>query len=374
MREYRGIQSRETRGGGHVGGRKRGRRHERELLRPDPLLQLPFLSISLISFLSFCLVSFHPTSFSCHFSHLLTLSFLLVCCFLSLNIFLPLLWSPSLTVTPCLLLYTPSSLFVSFHLFATFMSHFLFFYHMFSLCPIPFPLLFSSLSSSLISFLLTSPVILSYPFIFCFLYFSSLLLIFSFLSSLSLLLCLLYFSFLQSFRLSMFISSPFSFPFSFPLFILLCLRVFSPPLGPSSLLLLPLLWFSFLSTTSVPFCSLSFHLDSSHLASSHFLFFLVSCFVLSSHPFVLLIYFSLISFLSSHLFQCYVSSPYVSLVYFAFFPPPHLMSTHLLFLISLCLFSLSYLLSCNSFPFSRQEFSHQLYSPLLHILSLMFSL
>lgn len=41
------------------------------------------------------------------------------------------------------------------------------------------------------------------------------------------------------------------------------------------------------------------------------------------------------------------------------------MSTHLLFLISLCLFSLSYLLSCNSFPFSRQEFSHQLYSPLL---------
>lgn len=163
----------------------------------------------------------------------------------------------------------------------------------------------------------------------------------------------------------MFISSPFSFPFSFPLFILLCLRVFSPPLGPSSLLLLPLLWFSFLSTTSVPFCSLSFHLDSSHLASSHFLFFLVSCFVLSSHPFVLLIYFSLISFLSSHLFQCYVSSPYVSLVYFAFFPPPHLMSTHLLFLISLCLFSLSYLLSCNSFPFSRQEFSHQLYSPLL---------
>lgn len=180
MREYRGIQSKETRGGGHVGGRKRGRRHERELLRPDPLLWLPFLSISLIYF-PFLLFN---------------LSFLLVCCFLSLNIFLPLLWSPSLTVTPCLLLYTPSSLFVSFHLFATFMSHFLFFYHMFSLCPIPFPLLFPSLSSSLISFLLTSPVILSYPFIFCFPYFSSLLLIFSFLSSLSLLLCLLYFSFL----------------------------------------------------------------------------------------------------------------------------------------------------------------------------------
>lgn len=375
MREYRGIQSKETRGGGHVGGRKRGRRHERELLRPDPLLWLPFLSISLIYF-PFLLFSL----FSSHFLFLSflspTYSIVSTCLLFPLlkHIFLPLLWSPSLTVTPCLLLYTPSSLFVSFHLFATFMSHFLFFYHMFSLCPIPFPLLFPSLSSSLISFLLTSPVILSYPFIFCFLYFSSLLLIFSFLSSLSLLLCLLYFSFLQSFRLSMFISSPFSFPFSFPLFILLCLRVFVPPLGPSSLLLLPLLWFSFLSTTSVPFCSLSFHLDSSHLASSHFLFFLVSCFVLSSHPFVLLIYFSLISFLSSHLFQCYVSSPYVSLVYFAFFPPPHLMSTHLLFLISLCLFSLSYLLSCNSFPFSRQEFSHQLYSPLLHILSLMFSL
>lgn len=126
------------------------------------------------------------------------------------------------------------------------------------------------------------------------------------------------------------------------------------------------------------FRSILFTLLSSWFISSCVLsfpfFFLVSCFVLSSHPFVLLIYFSLISFLSSHLFQCYVSSPYVSLVYFAFFPPPQLMSTHLLFLISLCLFSLSYLLSCNSFPFSRQEFSHQLYSPLLHILSLMFSL
>lgn len=83
MREYRGIQSKETRGGGHVGGRKRGRRHERELLRPDPLLWLPFLSISLIYF-PFLLFN---------------LSFLLVCCFLSLNIFsslssglLPLQW------------------------------------------------------------------------------------------------------------------------------------------------------------------------------------------------------------------------------------------------------------------------------------------
>lgn len=68
MREYRGIQSKETRGGGHVGGRKRGRRHERELLRPDPLLQLPFLSISLIYF-PFLL-------FSLFSSHFLFLSFL----------------------------------------------------------------------------------------------------------------------------------------------------------------------------------------------------------------------------------------------------------------------------------------------------------
>lgn len=153
MREYRGIQSKETRGGGHVGGRKRGRRHERELLRPDPLLWLPFLSISLISF-PFLLFSL----FSSHFLFLSflspTYSIVSTCLLFPLlkHIFLPLLWSPSLTVTPCLLLYTPSSLFVSFHLFATFMSHFLFFYHV---------LLVSHSISSSVSFLVFIPDFLS---------------------------------------------------------------------------------------------------------------------------------------------------------------------------------------------------------------------
>lgn len=67
----------------------------------DQILYSGFLSSQFLwfTFLSFCLVSFNPISFSCHFSHLLTLSFLLVCCFLSLNIFsslssglLPLQW------------------------------------------------------------------------------------------------------------------------------------------------------------------------------------------------------------------------------------------------------------------------------------------
>lgn len=153
MREYRGIQSKETRGGGHAGGRKRGRRHERELLRPDPLLWLPFLSISLIYF-PFLLFSL----FSSHFLFLSflspTYSIVSTCLLFPLlkHIFLPLLWSPSLTVTPCLLLYTPSSLFVSFHLFATFMSHFLFFYHV---------LLVSHSISSSVSFLVFIPDFLS---------------------------------------------------------------------------------------------------------------------------------------------------------------------------------------------------------------------
>ena len=149
------------------------------------------------------------------------------------------------------------------------------------------------------------------------------------------------------------------FPFvSFPFFIifscliscillsshLLC--VFIPPLGPSSLLLLPLQWFSFLSSTSVPFCSLSFHLGSSHLASLHFLFSLLPVFSfcllisLSSCPlfsfndhtptlshFLLLIS----SFLSSFLQLILIKNSLVNFTLLTFISSAHVFSPLILF-------------------------------------------
>ena len=313
-----------------------------------------------------------------------SLSFLLVCCFLS-----PLVSFPY-AMSPFIYLFIPFCYFLclclisfSFITFSPYVSH--------------------SISSNFISSCFLSSLHLIFPlFLLCLL--SYLFLPFHFLLLLliaSLLLISPYFSFL------LFLSSCVSFqPFSLSnpsclffalssVFLLPLIISFSPCIFPPQHFPFPsfsiyvhliLLFFPFVS---FPFfiifsCLISCILLSSHLFVSLFLLLvppLSFCFLSNGFPFYhpLLFHFVHSPFILVHLilrpcisfFPCF---PFFRFVFSSVCPPvlfSHLMTTHLLSLISFCLFLLSCLLSCNSFS------SRILSSTLLSSLSfplLMFSL